>query len=779
MQVRQSSKPQTLALSVRLPHGRGPHVEHYLIEKRSTSKANTTTIFRLEGSEHFFSSVLNLVVHYSRCCDELPVRLGLPAVLRTSTSDRAQLGSLALLGQEFWQSKFVQLQQLPKNSLNTETLMAQVGTTTTTADEAPETQDSKPFLESATTKPRLPPRRQPSSCSNSTEKSNSSHSAASPVPVPRRKVSSGHCISVGELSNRRPQSPMIASGSATKVSPSSPPAPAPPLPPKAISPELSRILESPPKVGLASSPVQQEEFQHLQQQPALPPRRVEPPPPIPPRTREANKLSDQSKISPPPRPPTGPAKNRSSPQALAKLNDLLSPTSMTESEIGELVRSVAAAPSSEGRAAVPSPAALAAAKANYYNQIAGSSSSSAPSPPSTQQPSQPPPTSTSPTMCEVYTQTEATPQKKKKEKERITPHESALSERPPSNLSSSTFYMDPIDALVVINGVRNSIALQAVVDQASGNQAVILQHQKRHSDPELTSQKDLITAPNESAPKGLNSNHNSLGQSLESLLENFKNRYPTCTSSSTTGYTGFKPIEVTTTETTTTTTTTKVFEATDEPSEKVRLSVKPDAGFSTVDSAWQWHDCTRNAVTGVCASRNCPKTAERQNQNQNHQKRVSIANSIRSDITTIEDIISSQAPEFVVPKVTHIESLMKNGGVNGGTGVYDNLTQEEIMQLKNLNGNSSFRSSRSDAATEFSDPWNKDMVESMILSEFGSAAAVANTGNKDFELETRDSVSLDATAQLLNTDLINFNSYLLNQEELFPDRNSQVRSFTV
>lgn len=42
--VRQSSKPQTMAMSVRLPEGKGPHIEHYLIETAPGGK------FHLEGT---------------------------------------------------------------------------------------------------------------------------------------------------------------------------------------------------------------------------------------------------------------------------------------------------------------------------------------------------------------------------------------------------------------------------------------------------------------------------------------------------------------------------------------------------------------------------------------------------------------------------------------------------------------------------------------------------------------------------------------------------------
>ena len=85
-----------MALSVRLPEGRGPHVEHYLIEDAGNGKLH------LEGSENYFTTVPMLVCHYSQCCDELPVQLTLPKVL--SQSNRQQLSSLSLLGQDFWQS---------------------------------------------------------------------------------------------------------------------------------------------------------------------------------------------------------------------------------------------------------------------------------------------------------------------------------------------------------------------------------------------------------------------------------------------------------------------------------------------------------------------------------------------------------------------------------------------------------------------------------------------------------------------------------------------------
>lgn len=99
--VRQSSKPNTMALSVRLPENRGPYVEHYLIEAIGDGK------LRLEGSDNHFHAIPMLVVHYYQCCDELPVQLTLPSPLAQAMS-RQELSSLGLLGQDFWLSSLVQ-----------------------------------------------------------------------------------------------------------------------------------------------------------------------------------------------------------------------------------------------------------------------------------------------------------------------------------------------------------------------------------------------------------------------------------------------------------------------------------------------------------------------------------------------------------------------------------------------------------------------------------------------------------------------------------------------
>lgn len=64
--VRQSSKPSTMALSVRLPVEKGPYVEHYLIETVGEAQ------LRLEGSDNNFHAIPMLVAHYCQCWWEIP-----------------------------------------------------------------------------------------------------------------------------------------------------------------------------------------------------------------------------------------------------------------------------------------------------------------------------------------------------------------------------------------------------------------------------------------------------------------------------------------------------------------------------------------------------------------------------------------------------------------------------------------------------------------------------------------------------------------------------------
>ncbi|XP_075977177.1 src homology 2 domain-containing protein sprint isoform X7 [Anticarsia gemmatalis] len=105
--VRQSSQPDTMAISVRLPADKGPYIEHYLIQASGGR-------IGLETSHNRFDNIPELIAHYSQCCDELPVQLQLPRPLREAKS-RHQLSSLAMLGQEFWGYPMAN----PKNNPNT------------------------------------------------------------------------------------------------------------------------------------------------------------------------------------------------------------------------------------------------------------------------------------------------------------------------------------------------------------------------------------------------------------------------------------------------------------------------------------------------------------------------------------------------------------------------------------------------------------------------------------------------------------------------------------
>ncbi|XP_058803709.1 protein sprint, partial [Phymastichus coffea] len=106
--VRQSSQSDTMALSVRLPAGKGPYIEHYLIQANKGKLS-------LETSENRFDNIPSLIAHYSQCCDELPVQLTLPRAMREA-KNRQQLSSLALLGQEFWRYPMANPKQPPESN---------------------------------------------------------------------------------------------------------------------------------------------------------------------------------------------------------------------------------------------------------------------------------------------------------------------------------------------------------------------------------------------------------------------------------------------------------------------------------------------------------------------------------------------------------------------------------------------------------------------------------------------------------------------------------------
>jgi len=110
--VRGSSQKNTMAISVRLPKDAGPYIEHYLIQSNNG-------LLNLESSRFKFDSIPALVAHYSNCCDELPVQLSLPRVLREA-KNRQRLMSLALLGPEFWRCPVASPIQEDETSLNSQ-----------------------------------------------------------------------------------------------------------------------------------------------------------------------------------------------------------------------------------------------------------------------------------------------------------------------------------------------------------------------------------------------------------------------------------------------------------------------------------------------------------------------------------------------------------------------------------------------------------------------------------------------------------------------------------
>lgn len=59
--MRQSSQTNTLAISVRLPPDKGPHVQHYLVEIQPQGQ------YSLEASDNRFESLPDLLSYYTTC----------------------------------------------------------------------------------------------------------------------------------------------------------------------------------------------------------------------------------------------------------------------------------------------------------------------------------------------------------------------------------------------------------------------------------------------------------------------------------------------------------------------------------------------------------------------------------------------------------------------------------------------------------------------------------------------------------------------------------------
>ncbi|XP_066281181.1 ras and Rab interactor 2-like [Branchiostoma lanceolatum] len=98
--VRQGTKPGTLVLSFRAPESFEEYIVHYLIEK-------TPTGLQVEGAERCFPDVPSLVAHYCQHKDGLVSQLCLPTAIAQART-YTELAAIALLGPEFWVSKYHQ-----------------------------------------------------------------------------------------------------------------------------------------------------------------------------------------------------------------------------------------------------------------------------------------------------------------------------------------------------------------------------------------------------------------------------------------------------------------------------------------------------------------------------------------------------------------------------------------------------------------------------------------------------------------------------------------------
>ena len=743
-----------MAVSVRLPQGRGPHVEHYLIEKifkqqpvqsNQQSKSSTTSVFRLEGSEHYFSTILQLVLHYSKCQDELPVQLTLPSVLLNS--NRSHLTSLALLGQEFWQSKFVSLKQLPKNSLNNETL-AMINQNQQKSEESQQKQQQP------TTKQynRQQARRNNSNSSESNQSNKSSSMSMSPRP-PSFDVRSRRNTSTDSASP-----PTTTTNNSQNIITLSTPPPLPPKNPSMICDPQNVVtakiitendsnhhpILSSSSPTIATTLVEVHNNQQQQISSRLPSNRLPNafvPPPIPPRN---NRNSPNGSTPPPPpqKPPlpsNGPplsslrskkphSNQQQQQQKFSTLNELLSPMSMTESEIEiakfSLQRKIAPNILEVDEYDDDDINEKSLINRNYYNQMINQATSSpiiieddeiknqkTPSPaPAHAIASFPshhseqllhslPCDVQQSVKCDVCTQTYDT------NKNLQQPQQNGRITR--ANSSLSCFYMDPIDALVAINQQQ--------------------QQPKRHSDPELASKNSQNTMDTLETNQQQQQSTFTMSHSLESLLENFRHRFATAASGS----------ELYSIRETILNERRNQFIQQQQQQQQTNVP-KHDTGFSTVDSAWQWHSVVgQNDHNGGIINRSAAAQLE-------HSKRSSITTngSMKSDITTVEDLISAKAPELAVPKITHIDSI-------------NMIHKQQDQQCCNNNDRErklTAKSIATDVCTEFSEPWNRDIVESLFISELHQGDIHQQSNHQIGKLKTKSLIFL----LLLHSKLYNF-----------------------
>ncbi|XP_076030151.1 src homology 2 domain-containing protein sprint isoform X2 [Oratosquilla oratoria] len=364
--VRGSSKTSTWAISVRLPQDKGPHIEHYLIETHptaaaagvasaSSSPSNTTNNnnntaclsssssnnnnhnnnnntncsssssgsgsssgtpaiqFSLEASENRFNELTSLIAYYSQRCDELPVQLRLPRVVREAKS-RHDLASLAYLGQEFWGSYMAS----PSSSASPTTpadpptcLSPASAALTPTAAERPNNLNFSSFGKGA--------------LSRDNSATNLSQFLSSPAATgiggaTKFSGSTASLVSCSSgVSRLTASSPM---GEETKYHPARP-APAPPLPHTATTPvDRSSLV-----LNLDGS-LEKSGFSSFRSQPTTPITPLRPTPP--PRTSPPNTQQKQQHKPPPPTRTSRPPSFSSDPTAGTPVT-ILSPTVATAS----------------------------------------------------------------------------------------------------------------------------------------------------------------------------------------------------------------------------------------------------------------------------------------------------------------------------------------------------------------------------------------------------------------------------------------------------------------
>lgn len=504
------------------------------------------------------------------------------------------------------------------------------------------------------------------------------------------------------------------------------------------------------------------------------------------------------------------------------LNDLLSPISLTESEIGLAKYNLRLEDSKDddGEHSPPVPpksAAIRAAK-NYYNHMAvtggnakknGNMASNEPSSGSKQatgaKGSSSSPNQGKGAMAEaeversnsrtggvdVYTQTE---RDKLKQQQKM----STGVARPSSALSMSSYYMDPVDALKM-----NQQHLQV-----TGTESIV--SSKRHSDPELASSTlSTIDLHRNARQRGTGGGDYSLSSynwytmgkhSLESLLVAFRQKFPN------------QPAD-----------SSETYEAR-EVALKMAHKRTGDEQLTSVVSTWQWRggyqgpgpieppsiarvqqqsqqqrpsSRNANATTSVAAAAastplmgnafqqivnavvNGPESVQPVN------KRTAMVGgtpgggaqhfnqTIKSTVTTVEDRINAQAPELVVPKMAHVSNVnnsncnkdvdtaaahSSNNFENSSALKFNHRHQSSNDTTTTTTGNTSQSGAETNAGTEFCEPWQTIDALESML--------LNDFGPTSLNVSSLDEAGGEPlSCQLLKNEMIHFNSYLLRPEE--------------